>query len=222
MSPASSSDAIEQFKRAFRNLFRRRKLITVGTIIKAQAPSRAQRPRSASAVAAPEVLPSPDIPSWPFANHQPPAGGYYCSPVELPGSLAPLIQQRSKSEVGPPIVPSDIFSELDATSLRRLSVVGSEAGDNVLDEEYTKLQAELANQEQIPDVDPQTQALQAALSEVILERKQSREQEQAEPTRDEAEFQDAEEHLPLERETENLIDAALIPLPEDSDSGTSE
>ncbi|KAG9861981.1 hypothetical protein KCU80_g21834, partial [Aureobasidium melanogenum] len=101
MSPASPSDTIEQFKRAFRNLFRRRKFnINVPAVVKPQAPTRPPRPRSASAVAAPEVFNSPDIPSWPIFTQLPPSGGLYCAPVELPGSLAPILQHRSKSDAG--------------------------------------------------------------------------------------------------------------------------
>lgn len=228
MSPASSSDTYEQFKRAFRNLFRRRKLnVNVPAVVKPQAPTRPSRPRSASAVAAPEVFESPEIPSWPIFGQLPHGGGLYCAPVELPGSLAPMLQQRSKSDVGQPFYHSDLFSELDATSIRRLSVIGSAIGDDEdLNEEYFKLQAEL-NEQQVhgeeggivpghasePEHEQQSQEPEDLQTEEPLQL----EQEQSEQTQDDALFQDAEEHLP--REIEDVLEPADIALPEGSDSG---
>lgn len=227
MAPASPSDTYGQFKRALRNLFRRRKVNTnVPAVVKPQAPTRPPRPRSASAVAAPEVFSSPDIPSWPIFGQLPQGGGLYCAPVELPGSLAPLFQHRSKSDAGQPVYHSDLFSELDATSIRRLSVIGSEdGGDEHLQEAYMELQAELdarralqAEDEQITPEQP-TQATELDSTDPTdLKGSEEPELEQA---HDDALFQDAEEHLALEDDTEDYIDAADIALPEGSDSGMS-
>ncbi|KAG9551087.1 hypothetical protein KCU71_g4695, partial [Aureobasidium melanogenum] len=225
MCPASPSDTIEQFKRAFRNLFRRRKFnINVPAVVKPQAPTRPLRPRSASAVAAPEVFNSPDIPSWPIFTQLPPSGGLYCAPVELPGSLAPILQHRSKSDAGQPVYHSDLFSELDATSIRRLSVIGSDlADDEDLTEAYKELQAELDAQRAL-QVDEELATPEQSTQEQQSQRtdEQSTEnpaQPELENTQDDAIFEDAEEHLPQEPEIDDLVDAANIALPEDSDSG---
>ncbi|KAH0000783.1 hypothetical protein KCU78_g15206, partial [Aureobasidium melanogenum] len=228
MSPASPSDTIEQFKRAFRNLFRRRKFnINVPAVVKPQAPTRPPRPRSASAVAAPEVFNSPDIPSWPIFTQLPPSGGLYCAPVELPGSLAPILQHRSKSDAGQPVYHSDLFSELDATSIRRLSVIGSDlADDEDLTEAYKELQAELDAQralqvdEELATPEQSTHEQQSQTTD-----EQSTEnpaQPESENTQDDAIFEDAEEHLPQEPEIDDLVDPANIALPEDSDSDFEE
>ncbi|KAH0315544.1 hypothetical protein KCU84_g13202, partial [Aureobasidium melanogenum] len=228
MCPASPSDTIEQFKRAFRNLFRRRKFnINVPAVVKPQAPTRPLRPRSASAVAAPEVFNSPDIPSWPIFTQLPPSGGLYCAPVELPGSLAPILQHRSKSDAGQPVYHSDLFSELDATSIRRLSVIGSDlADDEDLTEAYKELQAELDAQralqvdEELATPEQSTHEQQSQTTD-----EQSTEnpaQPESENTQDDAIFEDAEEHLPQEPEIDDLVDPANIALPEDSDSDFEE
>ncbi|KAH0414509.1 hypothetical protein KCU90_g15620, partial [Aureobasidium melanogenum] len=228
MCPASPSDTIEQFKRAFRNLFRRRKFnINVPAVVKPQAPTRPPRPRSASAVAAPEVFNSPDIPSWPIFTQLPPSGGLYCAPVELPGSLAPILQHRSKSDAGQPVYHSDLFSELDATSIRRLSVIGSDlADDEDLTEAYKELQAELDAQralqvdEELATPEQSTHEQQSQTTD-----EQSTEnpaQPESENTQDDAIFEDAEEHLPQEPEIDDLVDPANIALPEDSDSDFEE
>jgi hypothetical protein len=219
MFPVSPSDTYGQFKRALRNIFRRRKFSTnVPAVVKPQAPTRPPRPRSASATAAPEVFNSPDAPSWPIFSQLPRGGGLYCAPVELPGSLAPLLQQRSKSDAGPPVYHSDLFSELDATSIRRLSVIGSdEDEDEHLEEAYMELQAELNAR----------RALQANDEQVTLEQPtQTAEQHSTdlkhadlEQVQDDALFQDAEEHLVLDDEIEDHVDAANIALPDGSDSG---
>jgi hypothetical protein len=164
MSPASSSsDSYGQFKRAIRNLFRRRKTnVNVAAATEPQAPVRPQRPRPASAIAAPEVsreapevLNNPEPPSWPIYGHASSyGGGLYCAPVELPASPSRLGQQRSKSDAGQQTHHFDLFSELDATSIRRLSVIGSEDGDDDdLDEAYVKLQSDLASQQHQPLAD---------------------------------------------------------------------
>jgi hypothetical protein len=227
MAPASPSDTYGQFKRALRNLFRRRKVNTnVPAVVKPQAPTRPPRPRSASAVAAPEVFTSPDIPSWPIFGQLPQGGGLYCAPVELPGSLAPLFQHRSKSDAGQPVYHSDLFSELDATSIRRLSVIGSEDGDDEhLQEAYMELQAELdarralqAEDEQITLEQPTQATERDSTDSTDLTGSEEPELEQ---THDDALFQDAEEHLAVEDDTEDYVDAADIALPEGSDSGMS-
>ncbi|KAG9807427.1 hypothetical protein KCU98_g22392, partial [Aureobasidium melanogenum] len=216
------------FKRAFRNLFRRRKFnINVPAVVKPQAPTRPPRPRSASAVAAPEVFNSPDIPSWPIFTQLPPSGGLYCAPVELPGSLAPILQHRSKSDAGQPVYHSDLFSELDATSIRRLSVIGSDlADDEDLTEAYKELQAELDAQralqvdEELATPEQSTHEQQSQTTD-----EQSTEnpaQPESENTQDDAIFEDAEEHLPQEPEIDDLVDPANIALPEDSDSDFEE
>lgn len=211
MFPVSPSDTYGQFKRALRNLFRRRKFNTnVPAVVKPQAPTRPQRPRSASAIAAPEVFNSPDVPSWPIFSQLPQGGGLYCAPVELPASLAPMFQHRSKSDAGQPVYHSDLFSELDATSIRRLSVIGSEEGeDEHLEEAYMELQAEL-------------NARRAMQEPAQAAEQQSSDSEHAdsEQAQDEALFEDAEEHLPLQDEIEDHVDAANIALPEGPDSGT--
>lgn len=228
MSPASPSDTYEQFKRAFRNLFRRRKFnINVPAVVKPQAPTRPPRPQSASAGAAPEVFNSPDIPSWPIFTQLPQGGGLYCAPVELPGSLAPILQHRSKSDAGQPVHHSDLFSELDATSIRRLSVIGSDvAEDEDLTEAYKELQAELdaqrASQVDEEEATPEETTQPAHEQQFHATDEQSTEQTaQPEPeqTQDDAIFEDAEEHLPQETEVQDLVDPANIALPEGSDSG---
>ncbi|KAG9807682.1 hypothetical protein KCU98_g22333, partial [Aureobasidium melanogenum] len=228
---ASPSDTIEQFKRAFRNLFRRRKFnINVPAVVKPQAPTRPLRPRSASAVAAPEVFNSPDIPSWPIFTQLPPSGGLYCAPVELPGSLAPLLQHRSKSDAGQPVYHSDLFSELDATSIRRLSVIGSDlADDEDLTEAYKELQAELDAQralqvdEEHATPEQSTQSTQEQQSQTTDEQStENPAQPQLENIQDDAIFEDAEEHLPQEPVIDDLIDPADIALPMDSDSDFEE
>jgi len=221
MSPVSPSDTYGQFKRAFRNLFRRRKFNTnVPAVVKPQAPTRPPRPRSASAVAAPEVFNSPDIPSWPIFGQLPQGGGLYCAPVELPGSLAPMLQHRSKSDAGQPTYHSDLFSELDATSIRRLSVIGSEDGDDEhLEEAYLELQAEL-NARRALEADEQITPEQP--TQATEQQSTDSEEPDSEHAHDEALFEDAEEHLaPEEDEIEDHVDAANIALPESSDSGTS-
>ncbi|KAK6003252.1 hypothetical protein QM012_001097 [Aureobasidium pullulans] len=231
MAIASPSDTYEQFKRAFRNLFRRRKFnINVPAVVKPQAPTRPPRPRSASAVAAPEVFNSPDIPSWPIFTQLPQGGGLYCAPVELPGSLAPIYQHRSKSDAGQPVYHSDLFSELDATSIRRLSVIGSDvADDEDLNEAYMELQAELdaqkasqADEEQatLEQSTPPTHEQQSQTADEQSTQKPA--QAELEQTQDDAIFEDAEEHLPQESEVETLVDPADIALPEDSDSDLEE
>ncbi|KAH0365033.1 hypothetical protein KCU65_g6426, partial [Aureobasidium melanogenum] len=227
MSPASSSDTLEQFKRAFRNLFRRRKFnINVPAVVKPQAPTRPPRPRSASAIAAPEVFNSPDTPSWPMFNQLPQSGGLYCAPVELPGSLAPLLQHRSKSDAGQPVYHSDLFSELDATSIRRLSVIGSDlADDEDLTEAYKELQAELDAQRTL-QMDQEQATPEQSTQPTHEQQAQTTDEQPAENsaqlepenTQDDAIFEDAEEHLPEEPAIDNLIDPANIALPEDSDS----
>lgn len=209
----SSSDTYGQFKRALRNLFRRRKFNTnVPAVVKPQAPTRPQRPRSASAIAAPEVFDSPDTPSWPIFSQLPQGGGLYCAPVELPGSLAPTFQHRSKSDAGQPVYHSDLFSELDATSIRRLSVIGSEEGeDEHLEEAYMELQAELNARRALQEP---TQAAEQHSTD-----SETADLEQAQ---DEALFEDAEEHLPIQDKIEDHIDAANIALPEGSDSDLEE
>jgi hypothetical protein len=221
MAPAPPSDTYGQFKRALRNLFRRRKFTTnVPAVVKPQAPTRPPRPRSASAVAAPEVFTSPDIPSWPIFGQLPQGGGLYCAPVELPGSLAPLLQQRSKSDAGQPVYHSDLFSELDATSIRRLSVIGSEDGDDEhLQEAYMELQAELDARRALQAEDEQVTPEQPAQA-TELDSTDS-EQPDLEQAQDDALFQDAEEHLAVEDDIEDYVDAAGIALPEGSDSGMS-
>jgi hypothetical protein len=214
MFSVSSSDTYGQFKRALRNIFRRRKFSTnVPAVVKPQAPTRPPRPRSASATAAPEVFNSPDTPSWPIFSQLPRGGGLYCAPVELPGSLAPLLQQRSKSDAGQPVYHSDLFSELDATSIRRLSVIGSDEGeDEHLEEAYMELQAELNARRALQADDEQpTQAVEQHSTDL--------EHADSEQAQDDALFQDAEEHLALEDEIETHVDAANIALPDGSDSG---
>ncbi|KEQ98472.1 hypothetical protein AUEXF2481DRAFT_26849 [Aureobasidium subglaciale EXF-2481] len=228
---SSPSDTYEQFKRALRNLFRRRKFSTnVAAVVKPQAPTRPPRPRSASAVAAPEVFTSPDVPSWPIFGQMQYGGGLYCAPVELPGSLAPMLQHRSKSDIGQPIYHSDLFSELDATSVRRLSIIGSEAGeDEDLEEAYMKLQAELKEQQTQNEVS-QTEEEHITPEEITeiayeqskaIERPSTETPAQSEPehNHDDALFEDAEEHLAPKQETEELVEPANIALPESSDSG---
>ncbi|KAI4743378.1 hypothetical protein E4T44_15138, partial [Aureobasidium sp. EXF-8845] len=182
----------------------------VPAVVKPQAPTRPQRPRSASAIAAPEVLNSPDVPSWPIFSQLPQGGGLYCAPVELPGSLAPTFQHRSKSDAGQPVYHSDLFSELDATSIRRLSVIGSDEGeDEHLEEAYMELQAELNAR----------RALQGP-TQAAAEQQSTTHSEHAdlEQVQDEALFEDAEEHLPIQDDIQDQIDAANIALPEGSDS----
>lgn len=217
MSSVNPSDTYGQFKRALRNIFRRRKTNTnVPAVVKPQAPTRPPRPRSASAVAAPEVFNSPDIPSWPIFSQLPQGGGLYCAPVELPGSLAPVFQYRSKSDAGQPTYHSDLFSELDATSVRRLSVIGSEDGDDEhLEEAYLELQAELNARRALQDDDDQAAPEQPTPATELHSIEPDSEQ-----TQDDALFEDAEEHLTLEDEIEDHVDAANIALPEGSDSGT--
>jgi hypothetical protein len=138
-----------------------------------------------------------------------------------------MLQQRSKSDVGQPFYHSDLFSELDATSIRRLSVIGSAIGDDEdMNEEYFKLQAEL-NEQQVhgeeggivpghasePEHEQQSQEPEDLQTEEPLQL----EQEQSEQTQDDALFQDAEEHLP--QEIEDVLEPADIALPEGSDSG---
>lgn len=219
MSPVSPSDTYGQFKRALRNIFRRRKTNTnVPAVAKPQAPTRPPRPRSASAVAAPEVFDSPDIPSWPIFGQLPRGGGLYCAPVELPGSLAPMSQYRSKSDAGQPIYHSDLFSELDATSIRRLSVIGSEDGDDEhLEEAYLELQAELNARRALKADDDQVTPEQP--TPATEQQSTDSEEPESEHAQDDALFQDAEEHLALENEIEDHVDAANIALPEGSDSG---
>ncbi|KAH0291802.1 hypothetical protein M436DRAFT_62947 [Aureobasidium namibiae CBS 147.97] len=214
----SPSDTYGQFKRALRNLFRRRKFNTnVSAVVKPQAPTRPPRPRSASAVAAPEVFNSPDIPSWPIFGQLPQGGGLYCAPVELPGSLAPVLQHRSKSDAGQPIYHSDLFSELDATSIRRLSVIGSEDGDDEhLEEAYLELQAELNARRALEDDDEQITPEQP--TQATEQHSTDSEEPDSEHALDDALFEDAEEHLALEDEIEDHVDAANIALPEGSDS----
>ncbi|KAI5201390.1 hypothetical protein E4T39_05257 [Aureobasidium subglaciale] len=231
MYPASPSDTYEQFKRALRNLFRRRKFSTnVAAVVKPQASTRPPRPRSASAVAAPEVFTSPDAPSWPIFGQMQYGGGLYCAPVELPASLAPMLQHRSKSDIGQPVYHSDLFSELDATSVRRLSIIGSEAGeDEDLEEAYTKLQAELKAQQTQNGVSQtdEEQITPEETTEVAYEQSKAIEQSstetpaQSEPEQnhDDGLFEDAEEHLASNQETEELVEPANIALPEGSDSG---
>ncbi|KAG9949781.1 hypothetical protein KCU85_g4086, partial [Aureobasidium melanogenum] len=225
---SSSSDTLEQFKRAFRNLFRRRKFnINVPAVVKPQAPTRPARPRSASAIAAPEVFNSPDTPSWPIFTQLPQSGGLYCAPVELPGSLAPLLQHRSKSDAGQPVYHSDLFSELDATSIRRLSVIGSDlADDEDLTEAYKELQAELDAQrtsqmDQEQAISEQyTQSAHEQQSQTTDEHSTEKPaQPESENSQDDAIFEDAEEHLPEDPAIDSLVDPANIALPEDSDSG---
>ncbi|KAI5273034.1 hypothetical protein E4T47_03773 [Aureobasidium subglaciale] len=234
MSPASPSDTYEQFKRALRNLFRRRKFSTnVAAVVKPQAPTRPPRPRSASAVAAPEVFTSPDVPSWPIFGQMQYGGGLYCAPVELPGSLAPMLQHRSKSDIGQPTYHSDLFSELDATSVRRLSIIGSEAGeDEDLEEAYVKLQAELKEQQTQNEVSqteeehitPEETTGIAYEQSKAIERLSRETPAQSEPehNHDDALFEDAEEHLAPKQETEELVEPANIALPESSNSDLEE
>ena len=222
MSSVSPSDTYGQFKRALRNIFRRRKTSTnVPAVVKPQAPTRPPRPRSASAVAAPEVFNSPDTPSWPIFGQLPQGGGLYCAPVELPGSLAPVFQYRSKSDAGQPIYHSDLFSELDATSVRRLSVIGSEDGDDEhLEEAYLELQAELNARRALQDDDEQVKPEEPTV-QATEQHSTDSEEPDAEQIQDDALFEDAEEHLTLEDEIEDHIDAANIALPEGTDSGMS-
>ena len=222
MASASPSDTYGQFKRALRNLFRRRKfninVPAAAAVVKPQAPTRPPRPRSASAVAAPEVFNSPDIPSWPIFTQLPQGGGLYCAPVELPGSLAPLLQHRSKSDAGQPTYHSDLFSELDATSVRRLSVIGSEDGDDEhLQEAYMELQAELNAQRALQADDQQVTTEQS--TQPTEQDSTDLEQPDSDQAQDDALFQDAEEHLFAENDIEESVDAANIALPEGSDSG---
>ncbi|CAD0087831.1 unnamed protein product [Aureobasidium vineae] len=223
MSPASPADTYEQFKRAFRNLFRRRKFNTnVPAVVKPQASTRPLRPRSASATAAPEVFTSPEIPSWPIFTQLPQGGGLYCAPVELPGSLAPLLQHRSKSDAGQPVYHSDLFSELDATSIRRLSVIGSEvADDEELDEAYMELQAEL-NAQKALQMDEEQVTPEQSTRPIDQQSTEELPHPESEQAQDDALFEDAEEHLPLEPEVEDLVNPANIALPEGSDSGMFE
>ncbi|KAI4731393.1 hypothetical protein E4T49_01023 [Aureobasidium sp. EXF-10728] len=223
MSPASPADTYEQFKRAFRNLFRRRKFNTnVLAVVKPQAPTRPPRPRSASATAAPEVFSSPDIPSWPIFTQLPQGGGLYCAPVELPGSLAPVLQHRSKSDAGHPVYHSDLFSELDATSIRRLSVIGSEvADDEELDEAYMELQAELNAQKEL-HMDQEQVTPEQSTQPIDQQPTEDLSHPESEQTQDDALFEDAEEHLPPQSEPEDLVIPANIALPEGSDSDIEE
>ncbi|KAG9714085.1 hypothetical protein KCU75_g24239, partial [Aureobasidium melanogenum] len=166
-------------------------------------------------------------PSWPIFTQLPPSGGLYCAPVELPGSLAPILQHRSKSDAGQPVYHSDLFSELDATSIRRLSVIGSDlADDEDLTEAYKELQAELDAQRAL-QVDEELATPEQSTQEQQSQRtdEQSTEnpaQPELENTQDDAIFEDAEEHLPQEPEIDDLVDAANIALPEDSDSDFEE
>ncbi|KAH0163956.1 hypothetical protein KCU67_g5351, partial [Aureobasidium melanogenum] len=236
---SSPSDTIEQFKRAFRNLFRRRKFnINVPAVVKPQAPRRPLRPHSASAVAAPEVFNSPDTPSWPIFTQLPPSGGLYCAPVELPGSLAPILQHRSKSDAGQPVYHSDLFSELDATSVRRLSVIGSDVPDDEdLTEAYKELQAELDAQRAL-QADEEHATPELSIQSTQEQQSQTTDEQptentahpELEITQDDAIFEDAEEHLlqdaedhlPQEPEIDDLVDPADIALPEDTDSDFDE
>lgn len=137
-----------------------------------------------------------------------------------------MLQHRSKSDVGQPFYHSDLFSELDATSVRRLSVIGSAIGDDEdLNEEYFKLQAEL-NEQQARDEDEgqivPEQAIQAEhelqpQEPEEIQTEESTQPEQSEQTQDDALFQDAEEHLP--QEVEDAVEPADIALPGGSDSG---
>lgn len=218
-SSAASSDTFEQFKKAFRSLFRRRKPVNNAPAVpKSQPParpSRPQRPRSASAVAAPEVLPSPTQPSWPIFDHLQTAGGFYCSPVELPGSLAlaPFLQQRSKSDVGLPPSRSDIFSELDATSLRRLSVIESDiAADDVPELDSPNPNVEQADRQSL------NEASQAEDDQDAIAIEDEAKPEEAEP------LEEPEEEVMMQtpEEEEDLVEPADVPIPEGSDSGMSE
>lgn len=157
----------------------------------------------------------------------PQSGGLYCAPVELPGSLAPVIQHRSKSDAGQPVYHSDLFSELDATSIRRLSIIGSDmAEDEDLTEAYKELQAELDAQ-RASQVDEEgatsgqsTQPTHEQQShETDPQSTEKSAQPELDPTQDDAIFEDAEEHLPQHTEVEDLVNPANIALPEGSDSG---